>query len=336
MCALLLTLASCGAGGSSTSARHLVIATLFDVSGTDAAFDLPAQYGVDLAVRQAHLPDGYTVRVVHEDYGGTTSDDPTVRANAARAVTAEVQALANNAQVVGMVGPFNSYVAALTMPITNLAGLSMISPANTTPGLTLQQYALPQYGFNWSLLHPAGHPDRFFQLAANEVELGQVDAYIASHLLGAKTAFVLENDTIAYNDGQGNYDVGNPNGELAQSFTSAFTSIPGHTLVSSPVYTCLVACTGSLASAILAKNPDVVFYAGSAYDGGAELKRVLVAAGYTKPLLGGDGIANEPAWLSVAGAGAGNTFATMALPDVSALTSPRARALVSAYETFVA
>jgi ABC-type branched-subunit amino acid transport system substrate-binding protein len=185
-------------------------------------------------------------------------------------------------------------------------------------------------------LHPAGHPDRFFQLAANEVEQGQVDAYVASQLLGAKTAFVLENTRMAYAGDQGNYEEGNPDGELAQSFITAFTSIPGHTLVAPPMSTCLVACTGSLAAAILAKHPDLVFYAGSAYDGGAELKRVLVAAGYTRPLLGGDVIANDPAWLSEAQGGAGSTFATIALPDVSSLTSPRARAFVSAYETFAA
>jgi ABC-type branched-subunit amino acid transport system substrate-binding protein len=124
--------------------------------------------------------------------------------------------------------------------------------------------------------------------------------------------------------------------ELAQAFAAAFTSISGHTLVSPPLDMCLADCTGSEVEAILAKNPDLVFCAADTYAGCAELKRDLVAAGYTRPMLGGDGITNDPAWLTLAAAGAANAFGVTSLPDVSALTSPRARAFVAAYKTFVA
>jgi ABC-type branched-subunit amino acid transport system substrate-binding protein len=329
--ALLLILSSCSFG-STTGPRHLVIATLFAASGMGAAADLPAQYGVDLAASQAHLPDGYTLSVVSKDEAyGSSSDVPTIGT-----VTTEVQTLTNNASVVGLVGPFNSYGATLAMPITNRAGLSMINPINVTPGLTLQQYALPLYGFNWPLMHPAGYPDRFFRVSANDVAQGQVDAYVAAHLLGAKTAFVLQDTSLAFAFDGGNYDEGDYYVELAQSFTAAFTSIPGHTLVSPPLDMCMVACTLDQVSAIIAKNPDLVFCAADTYGGCADLKRYLVAAGYTKPLLGGDGITNDPAWLTIAEAGAANTYGTTSLPDVSALTSPRARAFVAAYKAFVA
>jgi ABC-type branched-subunit amino acid transport system substrate-binding protein len=66
------------------------------------------------------------------------------------------------------------------------------------------------------------------------------------------------------------------------------------------------------------------------------LKRYLLAAGYARPLLGGDGITNDPYWLTAARAGAGDTYGTIAGPDISVLTSPRARAFVSAYDKFVA
>lgn len=329
--ALLLILSNCSFG-STTGPRHLVIATLFAASGMEAAADLPAQYGVDLAASQAHMPDGYTLSVVSKDEAhGSSSDFPTIDT-----VTSEVQTLANNASVVGIVGPLNSYGATLAMPITNRAGLSMINPINSTPGLTLKPYALPLYGFNWALMHPAGHPNRFFRISANDVAQGQVDAYVAAHLLGAKTAFVLQDTSLAFAFDGGNYDAGDYDVELAQSFTAAFTSIPGHTLVSPPLDMCMVACTLDQVSAIIAKNPDLVFCAADTYAGCAELKHHLVAAGYTRPLLGGDGITNDPVWLTIAQAGAANTFGVTVLPDVSALTSPRARAFVAAYTAFVA
>jgi hypothetical protein len=89
---LLLTPVSCSLGSGSTAARHLEIASLLAVSGTYAATELPAQYGLDLAVSQAYLPDGYTLSVVHEDYTGAL--DPLMSyAAAAHSVAAEVQSL---------------------------------------------------------------------------------------------------------------------------------------------------------------------------------------------------------------------------------------------------
>jgi ABC-type branched-subunit amino acid transport system substrate-binding protein len=339
---LLLALAGCSFFGTTRAGpRHLVIATLFATSGLGATDELPAQYGVDLAVSQAHLPDGYTLGVVSKDEAyGSLSSTPTI--GTVGAVTSEVQTLANNAQVIGMVGPLDSYGATLAMPITNRAGLSMINPVNTTPGLTLKPYALPSYGFNWALMHPAGHPDRFFRISANDVEQGQVDAYVAAHVLGAKTAFVLQDITMASEFGGGSYYEGDYyveiayHVELAQSFTAAFTSMPGHRLVAPPLNMCDVGCTLGYVAAILAKNPDLVFCAGDIPSGCAELKRYLVAAGYTRPLLGGDDITNDPAWMTIAQVGAANTYGTTSLPDISALTSPRARAFVAAYTTFVA
>jgi ABC-type branched-subunit amino acid transport system substrate-binding protein len=327
-CALLLALTGCGFFGSNTGPRRLVIATVFATSGMEAPFELPVQYGVDLAVSQAHMPDGYTLSVVSRDEAyGSTSGIPTIDT-----VTSEVRTLVHNASVVGIVGPGDSYGSTLTMPIINQAGLSMINPDNFgAAGLTLQPYALPLYGFNWALMHPAGHPDRFFRISANVVEQGQVDAYVAAHVLGARTAFVVQDPTFAPGDDEGDYDV-----ELAQSFVAAFTSMPGHTLVAPPLDMLMVADTGSEMEAVLAKNPDLVFCAGVTASDCPELKRLLVAAGYTRPMLGEESIANDPAWLTSAAAGAANTYSTIFLPDLSALTSPRARAFVAAYKAFVA
>ncbi len=322
MSALLLALTGCSLfGGSSAGPRHLVIATLFAASGVDAATQLPAQYGVDLAVSQAHLPNGYTLSVVHEDYESTNGSGPDTTIAATEATS-----LVNNSNVVAIVGPFNSGIANVTMPITNAAGLTMISPTTTNPGLTLEPYA-PDYGLNWSRLHPVGHPNRYFQTSANDVEQGQLDADFASHVLGARTAFVTDDDTTY-------------GATLANSFATAFASTAGQRVVSFTPFNDddLIYNFQKLAGSILAFHPDLVFYGGVTSGGGAALKGALVAAGYTQPLLGGDGIANDPAWLANAGFGtgfgAGDTYGTVAAPDVSALTSRRAKQFVSAYETY--
>jgi branched-chain amino acid transport system substrate-binding protein len=314
--ALLLALAGCsffGSSGGSTGVRRLVIATLFAVSGADATTQLPAQYAVDLAVSQAHLPDGYTLGVVHEDYEGASGVDPTL-------ADTEVTSLVKNPSVVGIVGPFNSRIAAAAMPLTNAAGLTMISPTTTYPGLTLEQYpsvsALP-----WSRLHPVGHPNRFFRTIANDAEQGQLAAYVASHVLGARTAFVTDDNTT--------YGV-----TLANSFAHAFAGTTGERVVSFTPFPGDMFSVSPLVDSILALHPDLVFYGGVTSGGGAALKKALVDAGYTKPLLGGDAIANDPAWLTTAGFGAANTYGTVAAPDVSALISKQAKRFVSAYETY--
>jgi branched-chain amino acid transport system substrate-binding protein len=324
---LLLTPASCSLGTSSTASRHLEIATLLAVSGTYAATDLPAQYGVDLAISQAQLPDGYTLSVVHQDYASAL-DTLVTYAAAAHTVSTEVQSLVNNARVVGVVGPFNSLAAIWAMPVTNQAGLSMISPTNTNASLTLEQYA-NSTGLNWSLLHPAGYPNRYFRTAANDVEQAQMDAYFAGTVLGAKTAFAV------YDNSSGVGGLGPYGADLAHYFTSAFTSAAGHRVVVYPQDISNFITFAPVISPILAMNPDLVYYGGVSVGGGADLKRALVAAGYTKPLLGGDGIANDPSWLSEAQGGAGNSYGTAPAPDVSSLTSQRAHAFVSDYKAYV-
>jgi branched-chain amino acid transport system substrate-binding protein len=56
--------------------------------------------------------------------------------------------------VIGVVGPYNSGCAADELPVTNVAGLAMISPTNTDIGLTHVGPVAPPG--NLSILYPAG------------------------------------------------------------------------------------------------------------------------------------------------------------------------------------
>src|SRR5215468_5750174 len=132
---LIWVLAGCGGSSAGGGIKNIVIATLLPVSGTSAALGLPTQYGTDLAVSQnKDLGNGYTLTVQNENYQGASGADPA-------AATAAANKLVNQSNVIAVIGPFNSGITKVTMPITNGAGLVSISPANTNPGLTIEQYA---------------------------------------------------------------------------------------------------------------------------------------------------------------------------------------------------
>ncbi len=310
-----MALAACGTTTASVN-KNLVIATLLPVSSTDAAEGLPTQYGADLAVSQASLPDGYTLSVSHFNYEGASGPDTTIGATDATQIV-------SNSNIMGVVGPFNSGIAVATMPITNAAGLTMISPTNTNPGLTKQQYAAAN-GINFSRLHPAGKPDAYFRVCGTDDVQGRVDGDVALGApINAKTAFVTDDESV-YGKG------------LAAQFTTEFTAKGGKIIGTAEITATQISNAPQLASTIANANPDVVFYGGVTSQGGGAIKKDLVSKGYTKPLVGGDGIADDPAWLTTAGSGANGTYGTVAAPGLTTLTSSAASAFKSAYTTFVA
>ena len=311
-----LSLAACGPSSSGGN-KNLEIGTLLPVSGTDAGVGLPTQYGVDLAVSQnADLGNGYTLSVTHQNYEGSNGPDTSIGATAATA-------LVNNANVVAVVGPFNSGIAEVTIPITNSAGLTMISPTNTNPGLTKQSYAAAN-DINFNLLHPAGKPNAYFRTCGTDDVQGKVDGDVAASApINGTKAFVVDDESV-YGKG------------LALQFTNEFKAKGGTIVGSAEISASQISNASQLASSIISAGPDVVFYGGVTSQGGGALKLDLFNKGFTKPMVGGDGIADDPAWLTTAGAGAVNTFGTVAAPGVSTLTSAAATKFKSDYTTFVA
>ncbi len=311
---LSLSLAACGGTSGSTSGGVIKIGTDLPVSGTDAAQGLPTQYGVDLAVSQnQNLGNGYTLQVVHKNDEGASGADPTVGAS-------NISALLADPQVMAVVGPFNSGVAKAEIPVATNAGLVLMSPTNTNPGLTKSQYAQDN-GINFAQLHPSGSKEYYFRVCATDDVQGKVDAQIAAGApINATTAYVVDDNT-TYGKGLANFFVQNFSGKVVgrQSITAA-----------------QVSNLTSLATTIANANPDVVFYGGVTSQGGGALKKDLVAANYNKAMVGGDGIADDPSWLTTAGSAAVNTYGTVAAPDTSSLTSSDAQAFKSAYATYVA
>ncbi|HEX9057172.1 MAG TPA: branched-chain amino acid ABC transporter substrate-binding protein [Ktedonobacterales bacterium] len=313
----MTTLAACG-GSSSTGSTNkcsgpLVIATELAVSGTDAGAQLPAQYGADLAIQQnPDLGSGCKLSVKHDNYEGTSGVDPSIGAGNATA-------LVSDPTVIGVMGTFNSGVAKVVIPIITPAHLVMISPANTNPGLTKQQYAQAN-GINFTQLHPAGYPEAYFRVVGTDDVQGKVDAQIAAAApINAKSAYVVDDNST--------YGIG-----LANYFTTNFQANGGTVVGRSSITATQASSFPSLAASIASKNPDTVMLAGVTSGGLGLLKKDLVQAGYTKPAVGGDGIAEDPAWIDAAGSGALGTYGSVAAPDTSQFTSGASAKFVSDYK----
>jgi len=291
---------------------------MLPVAGVDAAVGLPVQYGVELAISQnKDLGSGYTLKGDYRNYAGANGNDGNIAASMAQQLVADTN-------VIGIVGCFNSGMTKVTMPITNGAGVVSISPANTNPGLTKQQYSEAN-SINYAQLHPAGKPNAYFRIPGTDDVQGKVLAQLATQDLAAKSAFVADDNTV-YGKG------------LADFFSSTFTS-SGGTLKGDRQHLQAdqTANFAALADSIKSLDPDVVFYGGVVSGGGGALKKALVSKGYTKPMVGGDGIADDPGFLETAGADAAvNTFGTVAAPDLSALSSAAATKFSTDYKAYVA
>ncbi|HXX78377.1 MAG TPA: ABC transporter substrate-binding protein, partial [Ktedonobacteraceae bacterium] len=195
---LLAILAACGSGTSSTgggstpaatASYTIKIGTDLPVSGKDESSGKPAQDGAQLAVDQAN--QNHTVANVtfvfdpKDDVGPSGTHDPTVGAQ-------NVTALVADAEVAGMVGPFNSSVAKAEMPITNQGYLAQISPANTNPCLTKDTAESGCSGTNNLIptLRPTSKVN-YFRVATTDDHQGPAGADYQAKL-GHKNVYVID------------------------------------------------------------------------------------------------------------------------------------------------
>lgn len=307
-------------GGSRLCNGQISIATDFPATGTDGSAGKPAENGAHLAVQQHQdLGNGYTLSLIsYNDVSAARgAHDPDQGA-------LNVTDMIGNKCILGMVGPFNSNVAKAEIPISENAGMVMISPSNTNPGLTVESEALAN-GIDWATLHPAGKPESYFRLSGNDIMQGTLGADIvlapqSDGGLGVRSAYIVDDQEI--------YGV-----DLANYFMTEFQAKGGTILARDGIPANGLATIPALAQKIVALNPDVVFYGGVTSGGGGALKAALVAQGYTGPMLGGDGIAGDDAFIQQAGGGAANgTYGTLVGPDLSLFTAGSQAQFVSDYQ----
>jgi branched-chain amino acid transport system substrate-binding protein len=109
-----------------------LIAADLPLDQVDATVTLPMAQAIEFVLRQRHFRAG-AYRI-----GLQVCDDSTAQAQAwtPGKCQADAKLFATTPTVIGVIGPYNSGCAEQEIPITNRAGLAMVSPTNSYIGLT--------------------------------------------------------------------------------------------------------------------------------------------------------------------------------------------------------
>jgi branched-chain amino acid transport system substrate-binding protein len=242
---------------------------------------------VSLAVQQANeagaIP-GWTIEVVAVD----DSSDPTTGA-------AAITSLVDDPTVVGVVGPYNSGVAAAILPATSAAGLAVVSPSNTLASLTLGDDASA----------PTRPYANYFRMVASDA---QQAPFLAQQVIEEATigtvAVVSETKPVSK--------------DLADGFVDEYENLGGTVTTRQVVEDGATDFSGFLDDA-LAAQPDAIFFGGE-YSVAATLRAQATAAGFTGTIIGGDGI-KDPAYITEAGESAVGTWASSVGTPLAQLAS---------------
>lgn len=311
---MLFIVSGCSRGGAPTggttttqgaAGNVIKIGVELPLSGADASDGIPTKNGALLAVSDAnknHLIAGFTVQANVLDDAVNGVHDP------AQGVK-NLQALANDPAVVGVVGPFNSNVARAEIPQSNSLGIALVSPANTNPTLTKGPDAL-------SLR--STHPDQitYFRVCTTDDIQGPAGATFEYKQLGKRKAYVVDDNET--------YGLG-----LANAWADTFTKLGG-TVLGHDHITQQQQDFHALLTRVAGRNPDIVFYGGTTSTGGG-LMRKQTGDSSLGPVTfaGGDGIQDQQ-FITDAGAMADNVYATVASPNAAKL--PAAQKFIKDYQ----
>jgi branched-chain amino acid transport system substrate-binding protein len=299
----IATIPAPGAGPLSGCSGSITVASDLPTSGGDASIGGGTEKGVQLAISEArasHLLGTCDLEYVAMDDASAAKGkhDPAQGAQ-------NIQQLAANPAVLGVVGPFNSGVAVAELAIANRAGLAMISPSNTDPGLTIPD---SDPVIDTRALQPSGHIT-YYRVVSNDVVQAQVMAEFAVTTRRLRSVYVID-DRDTYGTDLANY--------FEQSFTRA-----GGTVVKR---TGLPADTRDFRGALTearSLGADAVFFGGVASDGSGLVSAQMKEVGLAATFLSGDGSVDPQYFIDggVSGDGGNNKAYASSAPDATDLPS---------------
>lgn len=271
--ALSLLVVGCGGNaddGAADGSKVVKIAVGVPLTDGDVAFGVGILRGVEVAVAQANdSAEAKELGLMFEIVEGDDRSDPNIGTTVANQFVAD-------ADVVGVVGHFNSGVSRPASAVYNDAGIVMITPGSTAPDITKQ-------GF-----------DNIFRTCTTDDLQGPYGAE-AMIDLGLKKAFIVDNST-PYGEG------------IAAEFSAKYEEIGGAIVGEDKTSEADVDFT-ALITKIKATNPDVVYFGGTYNGGGALFSKQMKDAGLKVPLMGGDGIVAD-AYIELAGPASEGDYAT--------------------------
>ncbi len=234
--------------------------------------------GIKLAIAEVGGQiDGW--KIAYEDMDDASPQrgnwDPAVEAQNANAAVKDSDCIA-------YIGTFNSGAAKVAIPILNRAGLAMVSPANTYPGLTK-----PGSGeANEPLVYRPSGKINYFRVVPTD-DLQGVEAANWAKTLNAGKVFIL-NDRELY--GKGIADVFRKQAEKLGIEVVGFEGIDSK-----------AANYRSLATKVKATSPDLVYFGGTTQSNAGQVAKDLRSGGYEGMFMVPDGCF-EQAFIEAAGA----------------------------------
>jgi branched-chain amino acid transport system substrate-binding protein len=232
-----------------------------------------------------------------------------------------VKSLIGDAQVAGVVGPFNSGVAKAEMPIANNAPIVLISPSNTNQCLTQQN---PDIGCKDSnnlvpILRPTNKVT-YFRIATTDDHQGPANADYLYKLqnLTLRKVYVIDDTSV--------YGVG-----IANTFAGEWTKLGGTVLGHSSEPSTTTSYV-SLLTTIAAQHPDLIYFGGTDSQGGLPIRQQMQQVPELKntPFAGGDGIVTD-SFATTIGTTGGPIYGTVASSDVT--KNPDAASFLSKYKS---
>src|SRR5215203_5600358 len=256
-----------GGGGGETPTAKIV--SDLPRQGANRAQTTTMVNAINLAIDERNGKAG-NIKIEYESL-----DDATAQAGQwdAAKCAENAQTAAQDEDIVGWIGPFNSGCAQVEIPILNEAGLAMISPANTYTGLTKptpDKSEPDQY-------YPSGERN-YARVIVTDVQQGQAGASFLDDE-GVQTVYILD-DRETY--GKGVAD------EFEQAAQDLGIDVIGREGIdgSAPNYR-------SLMNKIAAADPDAIYFGGIIENNAAQLIKDKVGAGMSNEdtlFVGPDGI----------------------------------------------
>jgi branched-chain amino acid transport system substrate-binding protein len=202
-------------------------------------------------------------------------DDSTAQAGQwdAAKCAENAQQSAQDEEIIGWIGPFNSGCAAVEIPILNEAGLGMISPANTYTGLT-KPTPDPSEPEKY---YPTGERN-YARVIVTDVQQGQAGATLLEQE-GMESVYVLD-DKETYGKG------------VADEFQKAAEDL-GIEILGREGIDGSASNYRSLMNKIAAADPDAIYFGGIIENGVAQLIKDKLGAGMSNEevaFIGPDGI----------------------------------------------
>jgi len=283
-----------GGSGGAGQKGTLKLGVTLPLSGGAAADGQPTLKGAKLAVDEANAKGGiggYKLELMPLDHAVNGKYNEQQAAQ-------DMQTFVADAAVIGVVGPYNSAVGKVQIPISNDAGLVQCSPANTNEGLTK-----PEFG---ALNLRKNHPDRinYIRVATTDDIQGPAMAVYGFNTLKLKNVLIID-DVTTFGKG------------VADNFEKKWKELGG-TVVDRVGAGADTTDFNGIITAAKPKNPDGVYYGGVVTSGAGLLLKQLRQQGLTIPFMGPDGIVNgngdaEGSLIKVAGAqNAANSYGTIA------------------------